>query len=44
MVVGPKIIPADGWEWEWEWELEHNNMGLGMVNACRLPKSFPRIS
>ena len=29
MLVGPKIIPADGWEWE------HNNMGLGMVNACR---------
>jgi len=30
MLVGPKIIPADGWEWEWE-----HNMGLGTVNGCR---------
>jgi len=29
-----------GFEWEWG----HNNMGVGAVNGCRVPKSFPRIS
>ena len=25
------------------WEREHNNMAVGMVNACMVPKSFPQI-